>query len=94
MSDKMNQMELMRLYDLLHTKLNDPEFCNSKIEKCMNMGCKDSHKLVHIMNALAPIKDKLPLWKPFIQYCIDTFKEIGRPVTLIKTGFEKVEDYE
>jgi len=94
MNNKMTQMELMGLYDLLHTKLDDPEFCNLKIEKCMNRGCKDSFELVHIMNALAPIKDKLPLWKPFIQYCVDTFKEIGRPVTLIKTGFEKVEDYE
>jgi hypothetical protein len=90
----MNQKQLFDLYDLLHTKLNNPEFCNSKIEECMGRSSKDSNELVHIMNALSPIKDKLPLWKPFIQYCINTFREIGRPVSLIRTGFEKVEDYE
>lgn len=86
-------MELMGLYDLLHTKLDNPEFCNLKIEECMDRGSKDSNELVHIMNALSPIKDKLPLWKPFIQYCIDTFREIGRPVNLIRVGFEKENDY-
>lgn len=89
----MNQQELIELYDLLHTKLDDPEFCNSKIEECMDRKCKDSFELVHIMNALAPIKDKLPQWKPFIQYCINTFREIGRPVSLIRAGFEKEENY-
>jgi hypothetical protein len=90
----MNQMELFELYDLLHEKLEDPEFCNSKIEECIDRGSKDSNELCHIMNALAPIKDKLPLWKLFIQYCINTFREIGRPVNLIRVGFESVEDYE
>jgi hypothetical protein len=93
MSNKMTQSELIELYDLLHTKLENPEFCNSKIEECMNRECKDSFELVHIMNALAPIKDKLPLWKPFIQYCINTFREIGRPTGLIRVGFEKENDY-
>ena len=90
----MSQQELFDLYDLLHEKLGDPEFCNSKIEECMNRGSKNSHELVHIMNALAPIKDKLPLWKSFIQYCINTFREIGRPTSLIRVGFEKEEDYD
>jgi hypothetical protein len=92
--NKMDQMELFDLYDLLHEKLGDPEFCNSKIEECMNRGSKDSNELCHIMNALSPIKGKLPLWKPFIQYCINTFREIGRPVSLIRVGFEKEEDYD
>jgi hypothetical protein len=90
----MTQQELFDLYDLLHKELGNPEFCNSKIEECMNRGSKNSHELVHIMNALAPIKDKLPLWKPFIQYCINTFREIGRPTSLIRVGFEKEEDYD
>ena len=90
----MTQQELFDLYDLLHKELGNPEFCNSKIEECMNRGSKNSHELVHIMNALAPIKDKLPLWNPFIQYCINTFREIGRPTSLIRVGFEKEEDYD
>jgi hypothetical protein len=91
---RMSQQELFNLYDLLHEKLGDPEFCNSKIEECMNRGSKDSNELCHIMNALSPIKGKLPLWKPFVQYCINTFREIGRPVSLIRVGFEKEEDYD
>lgn len=90
----MNQPKLIELFDLLHSNLGNPEFCNLKIEECMSRGSKDSNELCHIMNSLAPIKDKLPLWKNFIQYCINVFREIGRPVTLIKVGFEKLEDYE
>jgi hypothetical protein len=90
----MNQKQLFDLYDLLHLNLDNPEFCNSKIEECMTRNSKNSNELVHMMNALSPIKDKLPLWKPFIQYCVNTFREIGRPLSLIRAGFEKVEDYE
>jgi len=90
----MNQKQLFDLYDSLHRNLDNPEFCNLMIEECINRNSKNSNELVHIMNALAPIKDKLPLWKPFIQYCINVFRETGRPLSLIRTGFEKVEDYE
>jgi len=73
----MNQEELFELFSSLYDNLGNPEFCNSKIEECMNRGSKDVDELVHIMYALRPIKDKLPLWESFIQHCRKTFEELG-----------------
>jgi hypothetical protein len=73
----MDQSQLYELFSSLHDNLGNPEFCNSKIEECVNRGSKDMDELVHIMCALRPIKGKLPLWESFIQYCRKTFDELG-----------------
>ena len=73
----MTQTELYELFSSLHDNLGNPEFCSSKIRECMNRGSKDVDELVHTMCALRPIKDKLPLWESFIQYCRKTFDELG-----------------
>jgi hypothetical protein len=77
MKDKMNQTELFELFSSLYDNLENPEFCNLRIEECISGDSKDIDEMVHIMYSLRTIKDKLPLWESFIQYCRKTFEELG-----------------
>lgn len=91
---KQYQGDLQSLYDLLHTKLEEPDYCENCIRACMEEEVKDTFILVHVLNAVSPIKEKLPSWKEFVKYCIVVFDSKNRNTkALLATGFENLEDY-
>ncbi len=60
---------LVTLFGALNDKLNDPEFCNNFLRLLVNdiilEDAPSTNVLVHVLNALSPIKDKIESWMTF-----------------------------
>lgn len=77
MSQDKEQQGLVYLYETLIDELENVESCNNFLTFALTQKM-NSDIIVHIINALSPIKLKLTQWADFINYCIDLLtKEIG-----------------
>lgn len=61
------QKALYTLYDKLIEQLQNPDKCNDFINHVMKYDLS-SDVIVHILNALSPIKDKLSMWDDFVDF--------------------------
>lgn len=78
---------LVYLFETLHDNLDNVERCNAFVKYSIRLQMNPD-VIVHIFNALSPIKSKLKYWEEFTEYSIAILeKEVGKDITklLLKT---------
>ena len=70
------QMGLIFLFRHLHESLNDYLYCDNFLNISLNKQLS-SDEIVHVLNALSPIKDNLTNWQNFVIHCYELLKAKG-----------------
>lgn len=71
---KNQEKGLVYLYETLIDNLHDIEYCDKFLKYSMKEPMR-SDIIIHIHNALSPIKDKLSYWDKFIEHSTYLLKE-------------------
>jgi hypothetical protein len=82
------EQALVLLYESLIEQSDNPENCDKFLKHLMNHELS-SDVIVHVLNSLSPIRNKLVNWEPFVKYSFDTMGKSYQP-DFINKLFEAV----